>query len=107
MIRKVQPNEAPDDAHPERALNQRRGLSLRKPRRGGAITAKGVAEFAGAGGAAGISNFTPLFLAARGLDVALAGVVLAVAQVCRFLGGLASCVADKTGRFWRPAGTNL
>ena len=40
------------------------------------------------GAAAGVSKFTPLFLAARGLDVAQVGVVLAVAQVCRFLGGL-------------------
>ena len=52
------------------------------------------------GAAAGVSKFTPLFLAARGLDVAQVGVVLAVAQVCRFLGGLVfGRVADKTGRF--------
>ena len=52
------------------------------------------------GAAAGVSKFTPLFLAARGLDVAQVGVVLAVAQVCRFLGGLLfGRVADKTGRF--------
>ena len=52
------------------------------------------------GAAAGVSKFTPLFLAARGLDVAQVGVVLAIAQVCRFLGGLVfGRVADKTGRF--------
>ena len=52
------------------------------------------------GAAAGVSKFTPLFLAARGLDVAQVGVVLAVAQVCRFLGGLLfGRVADKTGQF--------
>jgi len=52
------------------------------------------------GAAAGVSKFTPLFLAARGLDVAEVGVVLAIAQVCRFLGGLFfGRVADKTGRF--------
>ena len=52
------------------------------------------------GAAAGVSKFTPLFLAARGLDVAEVGVVLAIAQVCRFLGGLVfGRVADKTGRF--------
>ena len=52
------------------------------------------------GAAAGVSKFTPLFLAARGLDVAEVGVVLAIAQVCRFLGGLLfGRVADKTGRF--------
>ena len=52
------------------------------------------------GAAAGVSKFTPLFLAARGLDVAQVGVVLAIAQVCRFLGGLCfGRVADKTGRF--------
>ena len=61
------------------------------------------------GAAAGVSKFTPLFLAARGLDVAQVGVVLAVAQVCRFLGGLCfGRVADKTGRFRGVLlGTNL
>ena len=61
------------------------------------------------GAAAGVSKFTPLFLAARGLDVAEVGVVLAIAQVCRFLGGLVfGRVADKTGRFRGVLlGTNL
>ena len=61
------------------------------------------------GAAAGVSKFTPLFLAARGLDVAQVGVVLAIAQVCRFLGGLIfGRVADKTGRFRGVLlGTNL
>ena len=61
------------------------------------------------GAAAGVSKFTPLFLAARGLDVAEVGVVLAIAQVCRFLGGLLfGRVADKTGRFRGVLlGTNL
>ena len=34
------------------------------------------------GAAAGVSKFTPLFLAGRGVDVAEVGVVLAIAQVC-------------------------
>ena len=61
------------------------------------------------GAAAGVSKFTPLFLAARGLDVAQVGVVLAVAQVGRFLGGLVfGRVADTTGRFRGVLlGTNL
>ena len=61
------------------------------------------------GAAAGVSKFTPLFLAARGLDVAQVGVVLAIAQVCRFLGGLVfGRVADTTGRFRGVLlGTNL
>ena len=82
-------NEAPDDASEDSKKQQRRYYWT-----------MALLNLLETGAAAGVSKFTPLFLAARGLDVAQVGVVLAVAQVCRFLGGLVfGRVADKTGRF--------
>ena len=92
-------NEAPDDAHSEENKKQQRRY----------YWTMALLNLLETGAAAGVSKFTPLFLAARGLNVAEVGVVLAIAQVCRFLGGLLfGRVADKTGRFRGVLlGTNL
>ena len=92
-------NEAPDDANSEESKQQQRRY----------YWTMALLNLLETGAAAGVSKFTPLFLAARGLDVAQVGVVLAVAQVCRFLGGLLfGRVADRTGRFRGVLlGTNL
>ena len=92
-------HEAPDDADSEESKQQQRRY----------YWTMALLNLLETGAAAGVSKFTPLFLAARGLDVAQVGVVLAVAQVCRFLGGLVfGRVADKTGRFRGVLlGTNL
>ena len=83
-------DEAPDDANSEESKKQQRRY----------YWTMALLNLLETGAAAGVSKFTPLFLAARGLDVAQVGVVLAVAQVCRFLGGLVfGRVADRTGRF--------
>ena len=110
------PNAAPGSAHPEESSTEHEessssgattGQSKKQQRR--YYWTMALLNLLETGAAAGVSKFTPLFLAARGLDVAQVGVVLAVAQVCRFLGGLLfGRVADRTGRFRGVLlGTNL
>ena len=98
-------NEAPHDGQPEDSTEHEE--SKKQQRR--YYWTMALLNLLETGAAAGVSKFTPLFLAARGLDVAEVGVVLAIAQVCRFLGGLVfGRVADKTGRFRGVLlGTNL
>ena len=100
-------NEAPDDGQPAAAESTVSEESKKQQRR--YYWTMALLNLLETGAAAGVSKFTPLFLAARGLDVAEVGVVLAIAQVCRFLGGLVfGRVADKTGRFRGVLlGTNL
>ena len=52
------------------------------------------------GAGAGLTKFLPLFLAARGLDAAQVGAVLASTQVAKFAGGLVfGRLADATGGY--------
>ena len=98
-------NEAPGDAHSEESTVSEE--SKKQQRR--YYWTMALLNLLETGAAAGVSKFTPLFLAARGLEVSQVGVVLAVGQVCRFLGGLVfGRVADKTGRYRGVLlGTNL
>jgi predicted MFS family arabinose efflux permease len=93
-------NAAPDDGQPAAAEESTVSEASKKQQQRRYYWTMALLNLLETGAAAGVSKFTPLFLAARGLDVAQVGVVLAVAQVCRFLGGLVfGRVADRTGRF--------
>jgi predicted MFS family arabinose efflux permease len=96
-LQAVASNEAPDDEQSDESTVSDQESKKQQRRYYWTMALLNLLE---TGAAAGVSKFTPLFLAARGLDVAQVGVVLAVAQVCRFLGGLVfGRVADRTGRF--------
>ena len=59
-----------------------------------------VLNFFETGAGAGLNKFTPLFLAARGLDAAEVGLVMAAMQVGKFAGGLVfGRAADATGAY--------
>ena len=64
-------DEAPDDANSEESNKQQRRY----------YWTMALLNLLETGAAAGVSKFTPLFLAARGLDVAQVGVVQCITQI--------------------------
>jgi hypothetical protein len=70
-------NEAPDDAHSEDSTEHEE--SKKQQRR--YYWTMALLNLLETGAAAGVSKFTPLFLAARGLDVAQVGVVQCITQI--------------------------
>ena len=82
------PNAAPGSAHPEESSTEHEessssgattGQSKKQQRR--YYWTMALLNLLETGAAAGVSKFTPLFLAARGLDVAQVGVVQCITQI--------------------------
>ena len=71
-------NEAPDDAHSEDSTEHDEESKKQQRRYYWTMALLNLLE---TGAAAGVSKFTPLFLAARGLDVAEVGVVRCINQI--------------------------
>ena len=74
-------NEAPDDGQPAAAESTVSEESKKQQRR--YYWTMALLNLLETGAAAGVSKFTPLFLAARGLDVAEVGVVRCINQISR------------------------
>ena len=72
-------NEAPHDGQPEDSTEHEE--SKKQQRR--YYWTMALLNLLETGAAAGVSKFTPLFLAARGLDVAEVGVVRCINQISR------------------------